>query len=279
MMPRSIDFSPSWTSAPGETLVDLLDEKGLSLDEFSSAIGKSSSYIQKLIDGQTSIDAQIAEKLAAYLGASVSFWLNRETQYRCDIERLEESPSEVSERSWLSDISASDMIKYGWIKADRSVANRVKACLEFFNVPTIQDWYARYDNDLKAIAFRTSNAHEHKTGAVTAWLRYGAIKAEGIKCQSWNPELLRSKLPELRSITREKSPAVIIQRIQDICSACGVAVVVARAPSGCRASGATTFLSSNIAMILLSFRFRADDQFWFTFFHEIGHVLDRKSVV
>src|SRR5437870_1390262 len=43
--------------------------------------------------------------------------------------------------------------------------------------------------------------------------------------------------------------------------------------TGCRASGATRFLSPNKALLLLSFRYLSDDQFWFSFFHEAGHLL------
>jgi HTH-type transcriptional regulator/antitoxin HigA len=32
-------------------------------------------------------------------------------------------------------------------------------------------------------------------------------------------------------------------------------------------------VSPNKSMILMSFRHRSDDQFWFTLFHEIGHLL------
>jgi Zn-dependent peptidase ImmA (M78 family) len=58
---------------------------------------------------------------------------------------------------------------------------------------------------------------------------------------------------------------------------CGIAVVFVRAPSGCTASGATRFIAPNKAMIILSFRFLSDDHFWFTFFHEIGHLLLHKG--
>jgi len=50
-------------------------------------------------------------------------------------------------------------------------------------------------------------------------------------------------------------------------------VVIVRAPDGCRASGATQFLTSDKALLLLSFRYLTDDHFWFTFFHESGHLL------
>ena len=50
-------------------------------------------------------------------------------------------------------------------------------------------------------------------------------------------------------------------------------LVILRAPDGCRASGATRFLSANKALLMLSFRHLSDDHFWFSFFHEAGHLL------
>jgi len=42
---------------------------------------------------------------------------------------------------------------------------------------------------------------------------------------------------------------------------------------GCRSSGAARFISPGKAVLQLSFRFLTDDHFWFTFFHEAGHLL------
>lgn len=77
----------------------------------------------------------------------------------------------------------------------------------------------------------------------------------------------------MRRLTRQKDISGVLPELQKLCAECGVAFVIAKAPDGCRASGATRFLSSQKAMMLLSFRHRSDDQFWFTFFHEAGHLI------
>ena len=77
----------------------------------------------------------------------------------------------------------------------------------------------------------------------------------------------------MRRLTRTKDPKRFIPELIRRCAECGVAVAVVRAPAGCRASGATRFLSPDRALLLLSFRYLSDDQFWFTFFHELGHLL------
>ena len=50
-------------------------------------------------------------------------------------------------------------------------------------------------------------------------------------------------------------------------------MVIVPAPSGCKVSGATLFPQQDKALLLLSFRYLSDDHFWFSFFHEVGHLL------
>ncbi|WP_157594150.1 ImmA/IrrE family metallo-endopeptidase [Streptosporangium amethystogenes] len=61
--------------------------------------------------------------------------------------------------------------------------------------------------------------------------------------------------------------------MRDICAQHGVAVVFVGEITGARASGATRWISTDKAMLLLSLRYKTDDHLWFTFFHEIGHIL------
>ena len=68
-------------------------------------------------------------------------------------------------------------------------------------------------------------------------------------------------------------PTRFVPKLKELCAEAGVALVVVKSPKGCHASGASRLVTPDKAMILLSFRFRADDQFWFTVFHEIGHLL------
>jgi hypothetical protein len=61
--------------------------------------------------------------------------------------------------------------------------------------------------------------------------------------------------------------------IQKICAAAGVAVVWVPELPHCGISGCARWLSDRKALIGLTLRYKTDDQMWFTFFHELGHVL------
>ena len=174
---------------------------------------------------------------------------------------------------FLEALPTKEMMTYGWIPATSSTAASVASCLEFFDVPNIGAWQSRYFESKAIAAFRTSPTFESKKGSVSAWLRWGEIQAASAVCQPWKSESFQAALSNVRALTRIKDPPAFLPRLQAVCQNCGVAVVVARSPTGCRASGAARFLSSKRAMILLSFRHLTDDHFWFSFFHEAAHLL------
>jgi Zn-dependent peptidase ImmA (M78 family) len=160
------------------------------------------------------------------------------------------------------------------------VANRqelITAYLAFFGVSSPSEWQDRYASFLQQTAFRTSRKIQSKAGSLSIWLRQGEIEASRIMCRPWDAEVLKTRLADIKVLSKAKNPLYYLPRIQKLCAAAGVAVVYVRAPEGCAASGATRFLSSKKAMVVLSLRYLSDDHFWFTLFHEFGHLLLHSS--
>jgi plasmid maintenance system antidote protein VapI len=272
-MARAAEFQPNWVSPPGDTIGEILDMRGLSLTDFARQLGTSISRAQQLTLGSIEIDQHIAQRLEQALGPSAQFWLKREQQYRNDLTRIAAPTTAMSDSDWVAQMPLADMRQFDWIDAAATKANRVAACLRFFDVPDTNAWHQRYGGELSVAAFRTSPTYEANPYAVAAWLRWAEIVSSGIHCRPWDRETFARKLHDLRALSRVKDPARFLPALTAACAECGVAVVVARAPKGCRASGATRFLRTNKALIVLSFRYRTDDQFWFTFFHEAGHLI------
>lgn len=272
-MARSVDFLPDWVSAPGDTVADILEERNISPIEFAREIGQPPKYAYDILRGHARITSETARRLEAVLGASATFWITRETQYREDLSRLRREAPLEEEVGWLRELPVRDMIRFGWIAPVRSLAEKVAECLRFFGVPDVGTWRNTYRDVIESAAFRTSPTFGSRQAAVAAWLRQGEIEGEFIECNPWDPKRFRATLTELRYLTRKKDPEFFITELQRRCAECGVAVVIVRAPSGCRVSGATRFVSSTKALLLLSFRHLSDDHFWFTFFHEAGHLL------
>lgn len=272
-MARAAEFQPNWVSPPGDTIAEILEMRGFSFSDLARQLGTSIARAQQLTQGSVEIDQHIAQGLERALGPSAQFWLKREQQYRSDLTRIAAPTTAMSDNDWVAQMPLADMRQFGWIDAAATKANRVAACLRFFGVPDTAAWQQRYGGELSVAAFRTSPTYEANPYAVAAWLRWAEIVGAAIHCRPWDREKFARKLHDLRVLSRIKDPARFLPELTAACAECGVAVVVARAPKGCRASGATRFLTPDKALIVLSFRYRTDDQFWFTFFHEAGHLI------
>lgn len=263
-MNRISTFHPNWASKPGDTISDILKDRKLSIGSFAEKINYSKRETNDLIEGQLEINHEIACKLEMVLGASKDFWLNREFNYRKDLSRIEE------EKSWLKELPLKSMREFGWINQSNNI---LTDCLNFFDVPDVNTWRKRYSDLYSQYSFRISNSYTSEVGAVATWIRQGEIQASNIECKKWSKEVFIDTLEEIKPLTKRKSPKDFLPTLIKSCADCGVAVTIVQTPSGCRASGATKFINEDKALLLLSFRYLSDDQFWFTFFHEAGHIL------
>jgi Zn-dependent peptidase ImmA (M78 family) len=64
-----------------------------------------------------------------------------------------------------------------------------------------------------------------------------------------------------------------VPRLQELCASAGVIVLLIRELPKTHVCGATRWFSKDKALIQLSLRYKSDDQLWFTFFHEAGHII------
>jgi hypothetical protein len=126
------------------------------------------------------------------------------------------------------------------------------------------------------VAFRKSLNLATEPVADLVWLTRAAQVTANQDCAVWDKEVLLALLPELRKATNEPDMEFLSLTFAAF-SPAGVSLVVLPTPRGCRASGATCFLPDR-ATLVMSFRYLTDDHFWFTLFHEIGHLILHEAV-
>lgn len=263
---------PDWVSPPGHTIISILEERELSVEQFAQHMGHSAAMAHKLLDGSHPIDAELARRLSSVIGASVNFWMAREYDYRASLGE----PANVRVRSLgdlIGRLPISDMKKFGWIENVRSRDDQIAECLDFFGVSSLAQWQGRYDNAFRNAAYRRSSTFAPCEIATTAWLRQGEIDTQNDKVSSWSPKVLESLIPHFLKLTWYKSPALFLPKLKEAFARSGVKFAIIRAPKGCSASGAVRVLEDGTPHIQASFRYLSDDQFWFSLFHEIAHLL------
>lgn len=265
------EFAPDWLSTPGDTIADLLQERGWSQADLATRTGFTKKHVYLMLQGKAPISEDTALKLERVLGSSARFWMNLETQYREQLLRREAIGALAQEADWLKELPLKDMVKFCWVEKTPDKAQQVYACLRYFGVASVDAWRAQYEQPVAA--YRAAEKLTRTPAAVSAWLRQGEREAEKLRCGEFSRERFEESLQDIKALTVELHPEKFLPVLVAKCAQAGVAVVFAPAPKGCPVSGATKWLSANKALIMLSIRGKTDDKLWFTFFHEAGHLL------
>jgi HTH-type transcriptional regulator/antitoxin HigA len=234
--------------------------------ELARRLGVSLKHVNQVIKGAASISAELALGLEKVLGVSAAFWLNRESLYQADIARIGERRALERAIGWSERFPVAEMKKRRLLPSRATGVDLVAALLQFFGIASAERW-----SD-PTVAFRKSLKFESDPYALSAWLRLGELEAESIECEPFDPDQFVAALEVARRLTRLRVKDWH-PRLIETCAKAGVAVVVVDTFQGARANGATRWLSPSKALIQLSLRHRWEDVFWFSFFHEAGHVL------
>ncbi len=263
-------YHPDTVSPPGDTLQEILDDRGISQTHLSKRVGLSRKTINQIIKGKAPLTPETALALERVLGVRASFWSNRENRYREYLALVEESRRLTAYSAWAEQFPVAAMLRLGWMSADRNSVNRVRALLSFFGVVSPEQYREVWVS--AAGAFRRSSVYESDPHAIAAWLRMGEIEAESVDTAEYDKQLFSEKLAVIRTLTTQ--PAKVFRpELERLCAEAGVVLVFVPALPKTRVSGATRWISSTRALIQLSLRYKTDDHLWFSFFHEAGHVL------
>ncbi|MBN8535273.1 MAG: ImmA/IrrE family metallo-endopeptidase [Rhizobiales bacterium] len=262
-----------WFSKPGDSVRAMMRRRGITAQQLSETLDGGMTTLRAICDGSMSIDATIARALSNRLGGAESFWLKRQANFDAAIDRAVTVAAATDLEAWISRVPSPNGKKLRANASDRKMRAELRSRLVYFNVSKIEAWERSYGSLIGGTQFRTSQSLQSSEDAVLRWLRRGEMDAELAETGEWSAVNLRDRLDEIRKLIRISKPARFLPPLRKLLAEVGVALVVARAPNGCRASGACRIVSPGKSMILMSFRHRADDQFWFTLFHEIGHLL------
>lgn len=265
------EYKPETVSPPGATLAETLDELEMSQADLARRMGRPAKTINEIVQGKAAILPETALQLENVLGIPASFWMARETAYRTALARSERKSAAGSHESieWSRQFPCKEMAKWGWIRQAAKKTEYVHELFEFFAVASPQAWDATWSRP--EVAFRRS-LKDGDRFAVSAWLRRGEIESAGKKTARYDEKAFRAALQRCRELTTE-APETFCPRIQEACAATGVVVLFVPELPGARVSGASRWLTPHRALIQLSLRFKTDDQLWFSFFHEAGHLL------
>ena len=266
-----LQLKKSLLSCPGDTIQEHIDHIGMSQAELAERLGRSVPKLNELIKGKAPITKETATKLEYVLGVPASFWLNLERQYQDELLEIEQMEELEQHKEWVSGFPLPRMKKLGIIPEIRNKSHLAGILLKFFRVATPQQWSSIYVGS--SLAFKIELRHTAEPQAISVWLRLGELQAENIKVATFDKKALRNQLETFKEIAYNHSEDWL-EQLQAVCASCGVALVytpcIAKAPI----YGATRWIKNNsIPLLQITDRQKDYNAFWFTFFHELAHIL------
>ena len=274
MTELSAPFAPDWVLPPGESILDIAEERGWTQAELAQRLGYSEKHISQLINGKVPLTMDAAQRLERVLGSTMDFWLSLEANYQRHKARLEAAERHVAWVPWLDELPLKELMTCEAIPKQRldskSKPGLVESCLRFFGVATPDEWRAHYGG--MQMAFRRSRAEQSDVGAISAWLRLGEQQAEKLDGPKYDKVRFEKALRTIRGLTCEP-PEVFEPQMRKLLHEAGVFLVVVPAIPRAHVSGVARWLSPTRPLIQLSLYGKTNDKFWFSFFHEAAHIL------
>ncbi len=263
-------FSPDYAVPPGETLLETLEVMGMSQVELAERTGRPKKTINEIIKGKTAITPETALQLERVLGIPAGFWNNLERNYQETLARINEQKNLQQQINWLKKMPVNTLVKMGCVKKHTDKIQQLQEVLNFFGIASPEQWETRWMG--AQVSYRTSQVFSNNPYAIASWLRMGELTTRNISCKPFDASKFRNSLLNIRQLT-VKPPENFQGEVIRLCAEAGVAVAFVPEIPGIRASGATWWANPNKAVIQLSLRYKSDDQLWFSFFHEAGHIL------
>ncbi len=256
---------------PGDTILETIEYLKMSQVELADRLGKTASKVNDLISGKEPITMATALQLERVLGVDAQFWLNKEMLYREKLSRIEQEERLSANANWLEAQPLKELKAYGFITSTQKNARTVEECLKFYGVAEPQQWEALYVDQYVSAAFRKSSAHKSTLGALAAWLRIGELNMKNRNLQAYDKKKFKENLVKARTLVRS-NPEDFPKQLLDLCSDAGVALVYTISISKAPVSGVARWVGGR-PLIQLTDRYKSNDQFWFSFFHEVAHIL------
>lgn len=264
-------YHPQIAFHPGETLGEKLEELGMGPKEFALRSGKPEKTIIAVIKGKSSITPEMAVLFENILKIPAHFWLNMQRNYDEFLAREERQKILLESIEWAKLFPIAEMVKKGWLKGKLTMEERTLELLSFFSISHHNAWENYYFKQQLKVAFRISLAHTKAPYAISAWLRQGELQAAELVAKPYNEKRFKEIMPAIKNVM-VNHPDDFFQQLQLLCLEAGVKVVHTPCVNKAPINGSTRWINDS-PLIQLTGRYKRNDSFWFTFFHEAGHIV------
>ncbi len=260
---------------PGRELLTRLEEEGMSQHDLATRTEVTEKHISTIISGKKNISASFAKKLEYALGINAGEWLEKQSKFDCELAEFEESNKITREEIAVLKSLKEVIIYYNelkWIDVDDfdyEIVMKMRKYMGVSNLLSIPK--ISYDAAYRTQIKKNSNVDPY---VMYAWQRTCELLTRDVNINNkLDVELLKKKLPLIKRCMFEKIDK-IKDDLSELFAECGIVFNIVRNFVGAPVQGFIKKIESDRIILCITLRGKRADRFWFTLFHEIGHILN-----
>jgi len=273
MVEKNPGISPDLLIHPGETISDLLEERNITQKELSQRAGVSEAFLSDVIHGKKDISKGLAMGLEYALGIPRSFWLNLQANYDAELLSLQEGESiQEEEKAVLSSIQeVVGYLKKSSIISDKLTQEQLIIGLrKFFQVSCL----TRLRMLVPTGAFRMSNKAAINQDVLGAWLCLCKVQESGQRIDTgFDPERMDELVSAIKQIMLTNR-SDLQKTLKDLFVHYGIDFSIVHNFRGAPVHGYIARKEDGTYQMVLTLRGAFADIFWFSLFHELGHIVN-----
>jgi len=259
---------------PGEYLEEVIGELGMTKDELARRMDRPAPKLSSIFKGEKAITPDTALQLEKVVGVPAHIWTGLESEYRLALARRQEGEEQKrlkAESRMVQNFCYRALARLGMVAKKTRPSDKVLELQRFFGVTSLKNILEvrRYQ---AAFRFGSGGKEKRSSEAVAAWLRIGELKARSIQTSPFRAGAVKKALASIRPMTRIP-PERFLDNLCKYLAEAGVAFVLCPHLPGTYVHGATFWAGREKAVLMMTIRGRWADIFWFSLFHELGHIL------
>lgn len=269
-MSNYLEYNDKIAFHPGYYIKELIEESGLTQEDFAKRLGTTPKNISYLVRGEQSLSIDIAMKLSRMLGTTVSYWLNLQKEYDALSAEFKYVEELEKERNVFAHIDYNYFkSNFGLPDLPRKVDEQIKQVREFLKISTLEllkgpDLAVSFRSDTEELSVSNIiNANAMVQIAINMALKQAAPK--------FNKQAFYEATTYALSLTTAHEDFYPLIRKSFLKA--GVIFVILPNLKNSGINGATKKIGDNV-LLLVNDRRSFSDTFWFTLFHEIGHIMN-----
>ncbi len=272
-MMKKKEILPFEATHPGILLKDELNARGITQKEFAIELGVLPTFLNEIVKGKRPITADFAILLEKSLEIPADYWMRFQSQYEIDRARIKEK--NIARLKLIEIwgiikkyVPLKFLKKLGYLDLNiESNITQIKRIYDIENIDGLVDLFASHKN----LAFyRKSTKLKIDDVNMFGWSKVAEFQADEMQVKYFKETDIPKLIEELKSIFYENDN--VITKVTSILSNYGIKSIFLQKFEKTPIDGYSFWSDKNPA-IGMTLRHKRIDNFAFTLFHELGHII------